>query len=80
MDCTPTLLNEALPELVERTGLQEIYNDGAYASPELDETCQQLGVTQHPTAIRGSDPEPDTPVLANFDIELDEEICEMRKL
>lgn len=66
-----SLLNEALPDLVERTGVETVYNDGAYASPELDETCQQLGVTQHPTAIRGCDPNPDTPALANFDIEID---------
>jgi len=66
-----TLLNEALPDLVERTGVETVYNDGAYASPELDETCQKLGVTQHPTAIRGSDPDPDKPTLANFNIEVD---------
>jgi len=66
------LLNDALPELVERTGVDTVYNDGAYCSPDVDATCQQLGVAQHPTALRGDDPDPETPSLSNFTFELDE--------
>lgn len=35
------MLNATLPDLVERTWVETIYNDGAYSSPELDETCQK---------------------------------------
>ena len=68
-----TMLNDALPELAERTQLDTLYNDGAYCSPEVDATCQQLGVTQHPTALRGADPNPDAPTLSNFVFKLDED-------
>ena len=50
------MLNDALPDLAERTDLDTLYTDGTYSSPEVDETCRQHKVTQHQTAIRGALP------------------------
>ncbi len=35
------MLNEALPDLVERTELKTLYTDGTYSSPAVDATCQE---------------------------------------
>jgi hypothetical protein len=48
------MLNEALPNLVERTDVDEIYTDGGYNSPQVDETLQQEQIEQYQTAIRGN--------------------------
>ncbi len=66
------MLNDALPELAQRTDLETLYTDGTYSSPEVDETCRQQQVTQHQTAIRGASPAPDTLTLSNFSFQLDE--------
>ena len=67
------MLNEALPDLVERTALETLYTDGTYSSPEVDATCQEQGVTQTQTGIRGSQPDPNTPILSNFSFQLNEQ-------
>ncbi|MCP5101686.1 MAG: hypothetical protein GY943_39595 [Chloroflexi bacterium] len=67
------MLNEALPDLVERTELKTLYTDGTYSSPEVDATCQEQGVTQTQTGIRGSQPDPDTPTLSKFSFQLNEQ-------
>jgi len=67
------MLNQALPDLVERTQLETLYTDGTYSSPAVDATCQAQGVTQTQTAIRGCQPDPDTPTLANFSFQLNQQ-------
>jgi hypothetical protein len=67
------MLNEALPDLVERTELKTLYTDGTFSSPAVDATCQEQGVTQTQTGIRGSQPGPDTPTLSNFSFQLNEQ-------
>lgn len=66
------MLNNALPELVERSELETLYTDGGYGSPDVDATCRQQGVTQYQTAIRGVSPDRETPTLSNFSFQLDE--------
>ncbi|GIV98855.1 transposase [Roseiflexus sp.] len=48
-----TLLAEALPDLKERTGLEELYTDGAYGSAENDKRLAEQEVTLIQSAIRG---------------------------
>jgi hypothetical protein len=62
------LLDEALPELVERTDADELYTDGGYNSPAVDASMQQHGIKQVQTAIRGGKPAGDRFGLADFDI------------
>ena len=62
------LLDEALPELVERTHADEMYTDGGYNSPAVDASMQQYGVKHVQTAIRGGKPAGDRFGLADFDI------------
>jgi hypothetical protein len=63
------LLAEALPNLKARTELDEMYTDGGYGGSQSDPllTKQQVNLIQ--TAIRGRNPEPDKPHLADFDIQ-----------
>jgi hypothetical protein len=60
------LLTAALPDLKQRTGVTELYTDGAYGSPAVDQLCQAAGVEQFQTAIRGNTPSPDKLSLAEF--------------
>ena len=48
-----TLLLEALPDLKERTGLETLYTDGLYASPDVDPALQKHRVEQIQTGING---------------------------
>jgi hypothetical protein len=50
------MLNETLPELKERTGVDEMHTDGGYNSPDVDQTMRKLGIVQIQTAIRGRKP------------------------
>lgn len=67
------MLNEALPDLSERTALDTLYTDGGYNSAAVDETCQQQQVRQVQTAIRGAAPDPDRLTLANFSFQLNQD-------
>ncbi len=67
------MLNDVLPELVERTGLETLYTDGTYGSPAVDETCREQKVTLYQTAIRGASPDLDALTLVDFTFELDAE-------
>ncbi len=66
------LLVEVLPELKERTGLETLYADGGYGSPEADEALSQARVKLHQTGIRGKDPNPKKLNLSDLTFELDE--------
>nr|BAL52542.1 hypothetical conserved protein [uncultured Chloroflexota bacterium]BAL58300.1 hypothetical conserved protein [uncultured Chloroflexota bacterium] len=68
-----TLLAAALPDLKERTGLSELYTDGAYGSAENDALLAEQGVTLHQTAIRGRKRQEDRLYLDDFDIQTDEQ-------
>lgn len=50
------MLAAALPELVERTDVEEMHTDGGYNSPQVDELMQVHHVQQVQTAIRGLQP------------------------
>ena len=47
------MLNEAVPNLVERTDVNEMNTDGGYNSADVDETLNEHQIEQIQTAIRG---------------------------
>ena len=53
------MLNAALPELGERMVVEEMYTDGGYNSPTVDETMRDQGVQHIQSAIRGRQPAED---------------------
>lgn len=67
------LLAAALPDLKQRTGVTQLYSDGGYGSPTVDQICQAEGVEQNQTAIRGSAPAPDKLSLAEFEFVLNDQ-------
>jgi hypothetical protein len=62
------LMEEALPNLKERTRLETLYTDGGYGSPDADRTCQDNRVEQIQTANRGRAPSSEKLNLADFEI------------
>jgi hypothetical protein len=66
------LLATALPDLKQRTNVKELYNDGGYGSPTVDQICQEEGVEQIQTSIRGSAPAPDKLSLTEFAFVMDD--------
>ncbi|MCJ7737303.1 MAG: transposase [Anaerolineae bacterium] len=60
------LLAEALPDLVQRTGVNEMHSDGGYNSPEADQVLHQQRVQLVQTAIRGRQPTTEELGLADF--------------
>jgi len=66
------LLAEALPNLKERTALDEMTTDGGYGGSQSDPVLAELGVKLIQTAIRGRNPEAGKPHLADFDIQFGE--------
>ncbi len=66
------LLAEALPNLKERGGLDELYTDGGYGGKRSDPLLAQNKVQLIQSAIRGRSPDPEKPHLADFDIQFGE--------
>jgi hypothetical protein len=66
------LLQEALPNLRERTDLNTLVVDGAYPNEANDESLRQQGVQLIQTGIRGTKPDPQRFQLADFEIEQNE--------
>jgi hypothetical protein len=66
------LLVEALPALKERTQLERLHTDGAFAGPTVDPVLQKHGVEQIQSGIRGREPDPEKLHLADFEIVQDE--------
>ena len=64
------MLDEALPNLKERTAVKQMHTDGAYNSPDVDKTMRKLGVEQVQSAIRGRKPVEEKLGLEDFDWEL----------
>lgn len=65
------MLDEALPDLKERTGVEQMNTDGGYNSPDVDQTMRELGVEQVQSAIRGRKPSEEKLGLEDFGWELD---------
>jgi len=66
------LLAEALPNLKARTALNEMNTDGGYGGRQSDPLLAQYQVELVQTAIRGRNPNPDQPHLADFEIRFGE--------
>ncbi len=66
------LLVEAVPDLVERTDIENLCTDGAYGSPAADEALNAHRIIQIQTGIRGKPPAPDKLNLSDFIIEQDQ--------
>lgn len=47
------LLKEAIPNLVARTDVDEVYTDGGYNSQQVDKTLQRYQIELYQSAIRG---------------------------
>ena len=62
------LMEEALPNLKERTEMETLYTDGGYGSPSADQTLRDNRVEQIQTAIRGRAPSTEKFNLADFEI------------
>ena len=62
------LMEEALPNLKERTELDTLYTDGGYGSSSADQTLRENQVEQIQTAIRGRAPSTEKLNLADFEI------------
>jgi Transposase DDE domain len=67
------LLVAALPELKVRTGVDTLYTDATFGSPEGDIVLRKEGVTLIQTAIRGRKPDTEKLHLADFAITQDEQ-------
>jgi len=63
------MLVETLPDLIERTDVEQIYTDGGYGSPDVDEVLRKSEVEQIQTAIRGRKAAEERLGLEDFDWE-----------
>jgi hypothetical protein len=66
------LLAEALPNLKARTAVDEMHADGGYGGHKSDPLLAKCQVELIQTAIRGRNPNPDKPHLADFDLRFGE--------
>lgn len=60
------MLDETLPDLKERTDVDQMYTDGGYNSPDVDETMREHRVEQIQSAIRGRKPSEEKLGLDDF--------------
>jgi hypothetical protein len=67
------MLAEALPELTDRTDVEQMDTDGGYNSPEVDTAMREHQVIQIQTAIRGRKPAAEKLGLDDFDWEINAE-------
>jgi hypothetical protein len=65
-------LLEAVPRLQERTDLDTVITDGAYANDRTDALLQERGITHIQTALRGRAPDENRLALHDFDFTCDE--------
>ena len=61
------MLAQALPELAQRTDVDEMHTDGGYNSPQVDTAMRDHQIEQVQTAIRGRKPSEDKLSLDDFD-------------
>ncbi len=69
----PRLLLEALPNLVERTDLEQLHTDAGFGSPAVDQALRQHQVELIQSAIRGTRLNPDKLHLSEYAIQQDEQ-------
>jgi hypothetical protein len=69
----PALLVSALPNLAERTKVEQLYTDGGFGSPEVDRVLRENQVEQIQSAIRGTHLTPDKLHLSAYQIEQNEQ-------
>jgi hypothetical protein len=67
------MLDDAIPNLVERMDVDEVYTDGGFNSQDVDETLQLNGIEQFQTAIRGNKSSDDRLSVSEFVFTRDEE-------
>jgi len=67
------MLDEALPSLKERTDVKQMYSDGGYNSPKVDETMREQRVEQIQSAIRGRKPSEEKLGLEDFNWKTDDD-------
>lgn len=67
------MLEEALPDLKERTDVDQMNTDGGYSSEDVDNTLANLNVDHVQTAIKGVKPDPDTLRLEDFEWEISDQ-------
>lgn len=65
----PLLLNEALPNLKQRTDLDTLITDGGFPSETNDQDLHNLNIRLIQTGIRGTKPDPNRFNLTDFHIE-----------
>ena len=65
------MLEETIPELAENTEVEEIYVDGGYGSPDVDEDLQRHNIDLFQTAIRGRKPSSEKLYLSDFLLQQD---------
>ena len=67
------MLVQVLPDLKERTDVEQIHTDGGYGSPDVDKAMRKAKVEQIQTAIRGRKPSEEKLGLEDFDWEIDKD-------
>jgi hypothetical protein len=67
------MLEQVLPDLKERTGVDQIHTDGGYGSSDVDKAMRKANVEQIQTAIRGRKPSEEKLGLEDFDWEIDKD-------
>jgi len=67
------MLVDALPALIERTEVEELYTDGGYNGPGLDEALEETSIEHIPSAIRGGRAPDGFLHLADFEWETDDD-------
>jgi hypothetical protein len=66
------LLEQAVPNLKQRTNLDTLYTDGGHGGPGPDAVLEEQHVTQIQSGLRGNRPEPHKFSLSDFAIEFSE--------
>jgi len=66
------MLEDAVPHLVERTDVNEMYTDGGYNSPTVDAAFNNAQIEHFQTAIRGKQPDVDRVNVSDFVFTRDE--------
>lgn len=67
------MLEEEIPDLKERTDVEEMYIDGGFGSSDVDQAASKNEIELFQTAIRGRKPSSDRLYLSDFTWEVDEE-------
>jgi hypothetical protein len=60
------MLEDAVPNLVERTNVEEMYTDGGFNSPTVDAALNDAQIEHFQTAIRGKQPDDDRVNVSDF--------------